>query len=113
MRLQILAGALVIAVMSTAACAKEKEQSFQKDFDHNVHYSLNKLSDKQFELTVARLGKAKFKQMNAFATRQGKLLCDAYGFSITYLDGIEGFDDRKGMPNYIFPSLKVKITCPE
>lgn len=83
-----------------------------KDFDHNVHYQLEQLDDKNYHLTVARLGKARFGKMNLFATRKARKICGKMGYSITYLDGVEGFDDRKGMPNYIFPSLKVKITCP-
>ncbi|MGL1958667.1 MAG: hypothetical protein OCD00_15275 [Colwellia sp.] len=26
-------------------------------------------------------------------------------------DGIEDFDDKRAMPNYIFPSLKAKVEC--
>ena len=102
----IFAGLGLISAQTLA-----KDSHFETDFDHKVQYKLTKLASKQYQLEVARLGNTNFARMNLFATRKAKKLCIDMGYSITYLDGVEGFDDRKQMPNYIFPSLTVEINC--
>jgi len=86
-------------------------EGFQTDMEHKVQFKLKEVNSKQYQLEVARSGDVNFARMNMFATRKAKKLCGKNGFSITYVEGVEGFDDRKSNPNLILSSLKVKVTC--
>ncbi|NMP32078.1 hypothetical protein HII17_10905 [Thalassotalea sp. M1531] len=114
MKLLSVLGLSVLLSTSVQICAQANatESNFETDLDHRVQFKLTKLDGKSYQMEVARLGGVKFDRMNLFATRKAKKICGSLGFSIRYLEGVEGYDDRKFNPNYIFPSLKVKITCP-
>jgi hypothetical protein len=81
------------------------------DFDHNVQFKKTKLSDRHFTLEVIPNNKVGFEQLATFLLRKSYSLCGGYHYKIEMIQGIEGFDDKRAMPNYIFPSLIAKIEC--
>ncbi|MFD2164948.1 hypothetical protein ACFSJY_01630 [Thalassotalea euphylliae] len=100
-----------LLVMSTAVVAKETK--YQRDFDHQVQFAQEKTGEGIWRLEVSRQNDAKFATMVTFAARQGMKLCHRHGYDMKFVSGVEGFDDRRGMPNKIFPPLVVQITCPK
>lgn len=98
----------LISTMLFSALSFAKESSY--DFDHQLHYSQQKLSENNYKLIV-KSRKQPYERATAFVTRKALDLCGKQGFQITYLDGVEYFEERKAMANKIFPSLKVQITC--
>lgn len=92
--------------------SKNKEGSTTYwDFDHNIQFTQTKLADKYFQLEVIPNNKAKFHQLATFLLRKSYRLCGGYHYKIEIIQGIEGFDDKRAMPNYIFPSLIAKVKC--
>ncbi len=81
------------------------------DFDHNVQFKQTKLSDRHYTLEVIPNNKVDFEQLATFLLRKSYRLCGGYHYKIEMIQGIEGFDDKRAMPNYIFPSLIAKIEC--
>ncbi len=102
--------ACLIFCFSTATLAAD--ETFERDFDHQVQFSLKKLEQGGYSLTVLRQNKAKFERMAVFVARKAYSICKKMGYQVTYIDGIEEFDDKLVMRNKIFPPLKVKISCP-
>ena len=97
---------------ATCAVTFADDETFERDFDHQVQFSLNKLEQGGYSLTVLRQNNANFKTMTVFVARKAYSICNGMGFQITYIDGMEEFDDKRVMKNRIFPPLKVKINCP-
>ncbi|WP_448212915.1 hypothetical protein [Colwellia sp. MEBiC06753] len=109
---KLLGLGLLLACCSADVFAEQKKD-YTHDLDHKVSYRLVETGQKQFDLEVLRLGGVRFEHMLTFATRKAYSLCGgASGYSLTFVDGVETFDERRQKPNYIFPSLKVKIICP-
>lgn len=55
--------------------------------------------------------KVNFERLATFLLRKSYSLCGGYHYKIEVIQGIEDFDDKRTMPNYIFPSLIAKIEC--
>ena len=83
----------------------------QWDFDHNVQFKQTKLAKKYYRLEVIRNDDVSFDRLATFLLRKSYNLCGSYLYQIEVIQGIEGFDDKRAMPNYIFPSLIAKIKC--
>ncbi|WP_245942609.1 hypothetical protein [Candidatus Colwellia aromaticivorans] len=81
------------------------------DFDHNLQFKQTKLADKHFQLEIIPNNKVNFERLATFLLRKSYRLCGGYHYKIEMIQGIEGFDDKRAMPNYIFPSLIAKIKC--
>mgnify|MGYP001574313833 FL=1 len=103
--------------LSLSACAifntskNNHNGSAQWDFDHNVQFRQTQLASKHFQLEIIPNNKVKFKQLATFLLRKSYSLCGGYYYKLEMIQGIEGFDDKRAMPNYIHPSLMANIEC--
>jgi len=108
---------LYAMLFSTIASCTSLQKSISSDsttlwdFDHNVQFKKTKLSDRHFTLEVIPNNNVTFDRLATFLLRKSYSLCGGYHYKIEMLQGIEGFDDKRAMPNYIFPSLIAKIEC--
>lgn len=83
----------------------------QWDFDHHIQFKQTTLTDKYFQLEIIPNKQVRFEKLATFLLRKSYDLCGGYHYKIEMIQGIEGFDDKRAMPNYIFPSLIAKIEC--
>lgn len=83
----------------------------QWDFDHSVQFRQIKLSTNHYQLEIIPNNKVNFERLATFLLRKSYRLCGGYYYKIEIIQGIEGFDDKRAMPNYIFPSLMAKVDC--
>ncbi|PHR83542.1 MAG: hypothetical protein COA59_12030 [Colwellia sp.] len=81
------------------------------DFDHNIQFKQTKLASKYFQLEVIPNNEVGFERLATFLLRKSYRLCGGYHYKIEVIQGIESFDDKRAMPNYIFPSLIAKVKC--
>lgn len=100
---------------SLSACTASTESSVssikQWDFDHQVQFNQTQLTKNTFQLEIIPNNKVKFKQLAVFLLRKSYLICGGYHYKLEMIQGIEGFDDKRAMPNYIPRSLIAKIEC--
>jgi len=85
--------------------------TFLWDFDHNIQFKETKLAYKYFQLEVIPNNEVDFERLATFLLRKSYHLCGHYHYKMEIIQGIEEFDDKRAMPNYIFPSLIAKIEC--
>jgi hypothetical protein len=103
--------------ITLSACSATNSQTAlnngatQWDFDHNLQFRYTKLSTIAYQLEVIPNGRVKFDRLAAFLLRKSFIICASYNYNIEIIQGIEGFDDKRAMPNYITPSLIAKIKC--
>jgi len=83
----------------------------QWDFDHNVQFTQIKLAKNTYQLEIIPNSKVNFERLATFLLRKSYNLCGGYHYKLEIIQGIEGFDDKRAMPNYVFPSLIAKVTC--
>lgn len=100
---------------SIAACTTltndTSQNIIQWDFDHHLQFIQNQLNNRTFQLEVIRNNKTNFEQLAAFLLRKSYSLCGGYQYKLEMIQGIEGFDDKRAMPNYIPRSLIAKVEC--
>lgn len=111
---QLLLSTILFSTISSCTSLQKSISSDSAtlwDFDHNVQFKKTKLSDRHFALEVIPNNKVGFEQLATFLLRKSYSLCGGYHYKIEMIQGIEGFDDKRAMPNYIFPSLIAKIEC--
>jgi len=104
----------LLAVFTLVGCATPTVSTNQSewDFDHEVRFEQKKLSDNKYHLVVISNDKTHFSRLATFLVRKSMDLCNQYGFKIEILSGVEGVDDRRGLPNMIMPSLAANVECP-
>jgi len=108
---------LLCVCITFSACSVVNTQNLlnrsaaQWDFDHNVQFRQTKLAINHYQLEIIPNSKVKFERLASFLLRKSYNLCGHYHYKIEMIQGIEGFDDKRAMPNYIFPSLIAKIEC--
>lgn len=97
-----------------AACAQQSDKSNVKewDFDHNVFFEQQRLSENSYHVVVRTDGKVPFERLATFLMRQSLELCKNYGFKIEVLSGVEEFDTRRSFPNLIMSNLSANVECP-
>ena len=83
----------------------------QWDFDHKVQFIQSKIEDNIYQLEIIPTNRTKFRQLSAFLLRKSLELCGGYQYKIQLIQGIEGVDDKRAMPNYITRSLIAKVEC--
>lgn len=83
----------------------------QWDFDHQVQFRQTEMANNSYQLEIIPNNKVTFTRISAFLLRKSYQLCRQYPYQLEILQGIEGFDDKRAMPNYIFPSLVAKVEC--
>lgn len=102
---------------SLSACANldtkkiNNNGATQWDFDHQVQFRQTKLATNHFQLEVIPNSKVSFHYLATFLIRKSYRICGNYHYKLEMIQGIESFDDKRAMPNYIFPSLMAKIDC--
>jgi len=109
--------ATLILSLSLSACANINTQNAsnngaaQWDFDHHVQFKQTQLANKHFQLEIIPNNKINFERLATFLIRKSYRLCGSYHYKLEMIRGIEGFDDKRAMPNYIFPSLMAEVEC--
>ena len=88
-----------------------KRSNIQWDFDHGLQFRQTKISTNSYQLEVIPNNKTHFERLATFLIRKSYSLCGGYHYKMEMIQGIEGFDDKRAMPNYIFPSLMAKVEC--
>lgn len=100
---------------SLGACTTLTDESSSNvtewDFDHHLQFIKTPLNKNTFQLEIIRNNKVGFKLMAAFLLRKSYLVCGGYHYKLEIIQGIEGVDDKRAMPNYIPRSLIAKIEC--
>jgi hypothetical protein len=81
------------------------------NFDHKLHFRKTKIDNRRYHLEIIRMDKTDFSQLSVFLLRKSFRLCGEYGYQIKVLSGIEGYLDKKTMPNYIQADLVAEIEC--
>jgi hypothetical protein len=84
----------------------------QWDFDHELQYKKNQLTDSSYQLEVIPNQNVSFERLSAFLLRQGYLICGHYGYKLELITGVESFDFLRASPNLIMPNLKANLECP-
>lgn len=108
---------LFTAINNIASCSNvntkkiEHSDGIQWDFDHQVQFIQTILKERYYQLEIIPNTKVGFGQLAKFLLRKSYSLCGSYHYKIEMVQGIEGFDDKRAMPNYIFPSLIAKVEC--
>lgn len=104
-----------IIVNSLVACStmspSKASNRAQWDFDHKVQFIQSKIEDNIYQLEIIPTNRTKFRQLSAFLLRKSLELCGGYQYKIQIIEGIEGVDDKRAMPNYITRSLIAKVEC--
>jgi hypothetical protein len=83
----------------------------QWDFDHSVQFRQTKSSPNHYQLEIIPNNKVNFERLAVFLLRESYKICGNYHYKIEVVQGVEGFDDKRVMPNYITPSLIAKLEC--
>lgn len=108
--LTLLTGYIIISACSNFSNNKANTNT-QWDFDHNVQFTQTKLANNTYQLEIIPNGKVNFERLATFLLRKSYSLCQQYHYQLEIIQGIESFDDRFAMPNYVFPSLIAKVRC--
>ena len=87
------------------------QNTAQWDFDHQVQFIQTKLKKSSYQLEVIPNNSVGFEQSAMFLLRKSYQLCGNYHYKVEMIQGIEDFDDKRVMPNYIAPSLIAKVVC--
>jgi len=109
--LMLLTGTLVISACANSDNNKAPTGSTQWDFDHNVQFTQTKLAKNTYQLEIIPNSKVNFERLATFLLRKSYNLCSGYHYKLEIIQGIEDFDDKRAMPNYVFPSLIAKVEC--
>jgi len=108
---------LIVLGLLLTSCANEPNPNTNEttsshwDFDHQLQYKQTQLADDLYQLEAMQNNSVGFERLATFLLRKSYNLCGHYHYKIEMIQGIEGFDDKRAMPNYIFPSLIAKIEC--
>jgi hypothetical protein len=102
----------IIAILLLSCTCVVANITKNYDFDHKVHYSQEDLGNGQYNISIQSNDKTPFNQQTAFLFRFAYKVCQRYGFTMVPLKGVEGFDDARISPNFIQPSLTIKLSCP-
>ena len=100
---------------SLMACSNMKDKNLENpvrwDFDHHVQFKKTRLAENYYQLEIIPNNKVRFSRLAVLLLRKSYSLCGHYHYKMEMIQGIEGFDDKQAMPNYIFPSLIAKVEC--
>ena len=103
---------IALAACSTLETNKANNNGItQWDYDHKLQFRQSKLANKYYQLEIIPNNNVNFSRIATFLLRKSYSLCGGYHYKLEMVQGIEGFDDKRAMPNYIFPSLIAKVEC--
>lgn len=104
----------ILYVFNLVGCASYTE-NFNGDpiwdFDHQLQYTQVKRDDNTYYVEVIPNDRIRFSKISAFILRKGFRICRGYGFKVTVLKGIEGFDHKRSFPNMITARFSANIEC--
>ena len=111
--LTIMLSCCIILGACTNVSTKEANNNgaAQWDFDHQLQFRQTTLENNSYQLEIIPNNRVSFERSATFLLRKSYRLCGSYHYKLEILRGIEGFDDKRAMPNYIFPSLIAKVEC--
>ena len=89
----------------------KKNDGIQWDFDHQIQFIKTTISEHEYQLKIIPNNKVPFDRLSVFLLRKSYSLCQRYDYKLEILQGVEGFDDKRSMPNYIAPSLVANVEC--
>jgi hypothetical protein len=104
-------GIIFTQVMMCSYASEKTSGVLEWDFDHQLQFRHTEIADRRFRLEIIRMPKTQFSQLSVFLLRKSILLCGEYGYQITMLSGVEGFLEKKALPNYIQRNLIAEIAC--
>jgi hypothetical protein len=102
---------LLIALSSCATLVPKNGQA-QWDFDHNIQFKQQQLTDNKYHITVRATDKTNFATLATFLMRHSLNLCQNYGFKIEVLAGVESYNHKLESPNKLMSSLSANVECP-
>lgn len=110
---------LVLWCLGLTGCVSPTNSSMQVDdyngsewdFDHKLQFKKVALDENRYKLEVMPNHNVPFERLASFLLRKSYRLCGGYSYKIEMLKGIEGYDDKLAMPNYIFPPLTAIVEC--
>ena len=100
----------IFTLMGCQSTGAEQGQT-QWDFDHQIQFKEQKKTDGSYHIEVIAHNETRFEILATFLLRRSLELCQSYGFNIEVLKGVEGFNDKLGLPNMIMPSLAANVYC--
>jgi hypothetical protein len=103
----------ILAALFLTACTSSNKvnNNSQWDFDHNLQYKETQLAEDKYLLEIIPKNDTYFSQLATFLVRRSYQLCGQYGYTLEVLKGVEGFNDRAGLPNLIQSSLSANVEC--
>jgi uncharacterized protein YozE (UPF0346 family) len=103
----------IIATIGISSCAKTNISGTERswDFDHKLSFKQTEMSKKQYKIEIIPKNNTDFSRMSTFLVRHALKLCNGYGFTIEYLEGVEKYDDSISQPNLLMRSLKANVRC--
>lgn len=104
---------LLFVCMQITSCTTNRSDSNNWDFDHNLQFEQKKLSENVYQVTVHRKKNTRFAQLSSFLMRHALDLCQAYGYKLEIIEGVEDYNDKFVAKSYIQPSLQANIECPK
>tara|TARA_B110000881_G_scaffold107520_1_gene94330 strand:- start:1145 stop:1486 length:342 start_codon:yes stop_codon:yes gene_type:complete len=107
----LLLGIIITQLMSCSYASETPSGTLEWDFDHKLQFRKTQIDERHFHLEIIRMPKTKFSQLSVFLLRKSQALCGEYGYQITMLSGVEGFLDKKALPNYIQGNLIAEVAC--
>ena len=107
----LLLGIIITQLISCSYPSSASAGILEWDFDHKLQFQKSQIDGRNFHLEIVRMHDTNFSQLSVFLLRKSKSLCGEYGYQITMLSGVEGFLDKKALPNYIQGNLIAEITC--
>ena len=102
---------LAVALLSACASSNNANNNSQWDFDHNLQFWETKLTDNKYNIEIIPKMYTYFRELSTFLMRRSYQICGQYGYTLEVLQGIEGFNDREGLPNLIQSSLHANGEC--
>ncbi|MFT5759302.1 MAG: hypothetical protein ACI9LM_004059 [Alteromonadaceae bacterium] len=100
-----------VLLLSSCTTLNRADNNSRWDFDHDLQFKETKLADNKYHLEIIPKNKTYFSQLATFLMRHSYQLCGQYGYNLEILDGVEGFNDRAGLPHLIQSSLSANVEC--
>ncbi|GAA6204099.1 MULTISPECIES: hypothetical protein [Thalassotalea] len=104
---------VIILCLQISSCTLVKNDSNNWDFDHDLQFNQQQLSENVYQVVIHRKKNTRFTQLSSFLLRHALEVCQVYGFKLELLEGVEGFYDKQVAKSYIQPDLKAIIECPK
>jgi hypothetical protein len=98
-------------LLSSCASLNKADNNSQWDFDHELQFKETQLADNRYHLEIIPKQDTYFSQLATFLMRRSYQICGQHGYTLEVLKGVEGFNDRVGLPHLIQSSLSANVKC--